>query len=106
MSVRTRKLLALFLIGWLLVLANGYASALASETQHDLEWTHSDVPGKAPQACDHGCIGHLAAHIVAIEQAAPVACSDRQSGSPFVHPDAGAPRWHSEPFSPPPNSLA
>lgn len=107
MSVRLRKLTALLLAAWLLFVGNGFGGAFASETQHDLEWAHSDAPGKTAQdGCGHGCIGHLSAHILAIEQAAAVSSYGGPGGSPVVHPDARAPRWHSDPFSPPPDSLA
>lgn len=102
MSVRFRKIVALALVAWLLVMGNGYASSLASETQHDLEWAHSDVPGKASDACGHGCVGHLSAHILAIEQTVQPCCAEPRGTSLVSHPDARALRWHAEPFSPPP----
>lgn len=106
MSLRLRRIVALALVGWLLVLGNSYVSTFASETQHDLEWTQSDGPGMPHDACGHGCVGHLSAHILAIEQSVQPCCAEPRGTSLVSHPDARALRWHSEPLSPPPNSLA
>lgn len=106
MSARLRKILALALVAWLLVLSNSYAVALGSETQHDLEWAQSDTPDQPHGTCGHGCVGHLSAHIVALGHSIQP-CDGEHRGAPLLsHPDARALRWQAEPFSPPPNLLA
>ena len=106
MSVRLRKILALALVAWLLVLSNSYAVALGSETQHDLEWTQADTPDTKHDACGHGCVGHLSAHIVALEQSVQPCDVAHRRTLLLSHPNARALRWQAEPLSPPPNLQA
>lgn len=106
MSLRVRKLISLALAGWFLVVASGYAAAFNVEAQHDAAWSHEDASGKTPDGVDHGCMGHLSAHVVAIEQASQLAFTEPRASSLPCHPDAPAIRWQTEPVSPPPNALA
>ncbi len=106
MSIRTRKVIAFALAAWFLLVGSGYAAAFGTEAQHDVAWSHEDASGKTPDGVAHGCMGHLSAHILALEPAPEISFAGPCSETLPSHPDARAARWQTDPFSPPPDSLA
>lgn len=64
MSNRSRKLIALALSVWLLVLGAG----VAGEIEHELSCVQltDEGGGTGSGACGHGCAAHFSAHLVAL----------------------------------------
>lgn len=64
-----RRLLRLVLIAAMVVTSGGWAMAdLSDQLQHELEQARTLPDGSGGVqggSCDHGCVGHLAAHLVA-----------------------------------------
>lgn len=107
MSRRLRKTVALALCAWLLLLAGGYAAAFSAGMQHDLESVQvgNDAPPKAHGASEHGCAGHLAAHLLAVPDNGEAQVSEPRALPLFPSPcRAGAYLLH-DPFYPPPKLL-
>lgn len=64
MSHRSRRLIALVLSVWLLVLGAG----VAAEIEHELGCVQltDEGAGSGGGACSHGCSGHFGAHLLAL----------------------------------------
>ena len=106
---RLRKVVALALSAWLLVLGSGYAAASSGEAQHELEWVQAAAQpsGEGGAADLHGCAGHFSAHLLALPQDACALLADSCVASPFLQLDAGLASVVPDRFSPPPKiSLA
>lgn len=104
MSRRLRKIVALWLSGWLFVLGSGFAAVSAEEIEHDLRCVQlaDQGPGKGNAACGHGCAAHFSAHLAAIPAEALVRLSFAGNATRYPRADIsdiGAPSFQ---FFPPP----
>ena len=103
MTSRTRRLLAVALSIWLLLLGGSPAS-YAMEIDHELTCVQlvDDGRGEAADACIHGCAGHHASHSVTIPVCDVPAALGSLEASPVRTADRFRPGSPSEPFYPPP----
>lgn len=104
MAQRLRRIVALFLCGWLFALGTGISAAVAGEIEHDLKCVGlaNEGFGKGDAACGHGCAAHFSAHLAAIpaEASGGFSLGDDAALCPRADvPDIGAPSFR---FSPPP----
>jgi hypothetical protein len=105
-SARLRKLVALALSAWLLILGSGNAAAFSAEIEHAVEYVQ--LEGGNPSAEDgHGCAGHLSAHLLALSEGCEAQLSETCNTPPVPHPDLRGAYLLPDPFySPPKLSLA
>lgn len=99
-----RKVVAIALSAWLFLLGSVYAPAFSDEVEHDLAFVQVGDGGltKGHDAADHGCAGHLSAHLVGIHRHASVEASQPRKVSLLSRQDVFGVSLASDPFLPPP----
>lgn len=61
-----RRLVSVFLLCMVSLMSSGFAIAGAGEIEHEVEQSQAgNLPPTGPddRHCDHGCVGHLSAHL-------------------------------------------